>query len=200
VGPSVFIASAAAQPKVGYAYGQVTNLSSDGSSFTLTWTPKAAQGNTAAPKTVQVSVTTATKERTRKGTTGPLAPGDYALVVGTTSPTGLTARRVLYSVSPFKGRAIIARIALHRVAGTVSATTTAGGTTPATLTIVTKTNKTLTFTITATTRFRVNKVLQTTPPAFTAGERVIVRYRRATQTKTLIAIAVVVPAAKTARA
>lgn len=199
-GSGILAASAKAQPRAAFVYGQVSNLSTDGTSFTLTWTPKAAQGATATPTTVQVLVTTATKEKPRKGTTGALVPGDYALVVGTQSQAGLTARRILYSATAFNGRAIIARLAVHRAVGTVSATTAASAAAPATVTIVTKVNKSLTFTITATTKFRVNKTLQSAAPTFTQGERIIVRFRRDAKTKTLVAVAIAIPAAKSSQA
>jgi hypothetical protein len=169
----VFAAKNSANGQRAYAYGQVSNLST--SSFTLTWTPKKA-GQAAAPKSVQVLLTSTTKEKARKGTTGALANGEYALVIGSKSASGISARGILYSTTPF-------RHFRNVVAGTVNLSAS----TPTSLVITTKAGKTLTFAITSATKYRVNQQLVTSPPALTNGEKVRVHFKRDAATKSLIA-------------
>jgi hypothetical protein len=182
---------AVAAPRIGVAFGQVSNLTTNG--FTLTRTVKAKTTGATSPVQTQVTVTATTKEQARKGTTGALANGEYALVAGVKSKGAVTATRVLYSVKPF-------RVALsHRVAGAVTQSS------PTSLTIQTRAGATYTFTINAQTKFRVNKQTQTTAPTFTTGERVVVVFIRAKATgtagaaasaPTLVARGIIVPAAK----
>lgn len=168
------------------AYGQVSNLSASG--FTLTRTPKKAGAN-ATPKVVQVSLSSTTKEKARKGTAGALANGEYAFVVGAKSASGIAATRVLFSSTAFKAHRLLSR---HAAAGTVNS----AATTSTSISITTPKGKTLAFAITAQTKYRVNKHLTTTAPAFTNGEKVRVRYSRDTTTKALTArVIVVVPVA-----
>jgi hypothetical protein len=106
---------------------------------------------------------------------------------------------VIYSARPFRAAKLAAVIRarfVHRAAGTVvtSAASTAG--TLSSLTIQTRAGKSLTFTITTSTRFRVGGQLVTTAPTFTAGEKVRVAYVKDTATSTLVARAIGVPAAK----
>lgn len=187
-----FAASPHKAVKFGYAYGQVANLST--SSFTLTRT----NAKTGATKSVQVSLSGTTKEKARKGTTGALANGEWALAVGPKSTAGIAANRVLYSSKKFKASVIILRLKLqraialarrHRVAGTVSPNQTAG-----TLTITTKKGKSISFQLAATTKYAVSGQAATTAPTFTAGEKVVVWFKRDRATKTWVALRVNVPA------
>jgi hypothetical protein len=145
--------------------GQVSNVSATG--FTLTWTPKHGK-NDVAPVThsVQVATSTTTVERARKGTTGTLANGDFAVVLGTRARGAVTAKRVLFATAPFK-------IRLHVAIGTVAA-----GTSATSLVITTRAGKTRTLAITASTKFFQGKVAATAPLALTAGEKVLVRVAR----------------------
>jgi hypothetical protein len=188
--------------KVGYAAGQVSNLTSAG--FTLTMTPKkvATGATAAAPKVVQVTIAATTKQQARKGTTGSLTAGEYALVVGTKTATGLTARRVLFSATAFKAgrlirvlraRHILARATTHRVVGLVNLSST----TASTLSLTTKKGAVVTFTITPTTRYRVAGAPVTVAPTFTNAERVVVVFKRDPATKTRTALGVVVPKSST---
>jgi hypothetical protein len=173
-----------------FAAGVVSNVSATG--FTLTTTPKAATSTTRATpvaKVFQVTLGANAKERALKGTTGALVNGDYALVVGSRAKTAFTAGRVLYSATAFKAGALLNRLRHPRAAGTV-----ATGTTATSLVITTKGGKTLTFTITATTKFRVGKTPQATAPTLTVGQNVVVRYTRDATTKTLVAKAIGVKA------
>ena len=77
------------------ATGLVSNLSATG--FTLTRTTKATATTAAAIKTTQVALNATVKERATKGTTGALANGEYALVVGQKTTAGITAKRVVFS-------------------------------------------------------------------------------------------------------
>jgi hypothetical protein len=165
------------------AYGQVSNLM--GSGFTLTWTPKKA-GSTASPKSVHVLVSSTTKEKARAGTTGPLTNGEYALVVGTRGAAGIVANRVLYSKAAFNAHRLLRR---HLAAGVVNR----NATTATSLAITTAKGKTLVFAITPQTKYRVNKVLTTTAPTFTNGEKVRVRFalNPATKARTALLITVV---------
>lgn len=185
--------------KFGVAAGQVANLS--GTGFTLTRTVKSATvGGTPTTLTLAVTVSATTKEVARKGTTGTLTNGEYVLVAGKKSTSGIVARRVIFSSKPFRAgllaRKMMARHTLkaiarrqHRVAGTVT------GTTATSLTLQTLKGKPLTFGITTATRFHVNGQLQASEPTFTAGERVIVRFVRNKTTKSLVARAINVRAA-----
>lgn len=183
---------AVAAPRVGLAFGQVSNLSATG--FTLTRVAKAKTTGATAQLLTQVTITATTKEQARKGTAGPLANGEYALVAGVKSKGAVTATRVLYSTKPFR------HVLSHRVRGFVTASS-AGS-----LTIETRAGASYTFAITAQTKFRVNKQVQTTAPTFTTGERVIVVFTRekasatgaAATIPTLVARGIAVPAAKTA--
>lgn len=172
-----------------YAYGQVSGVSATG--FTLTpIAKKAAAGTTAAPVTpIAVTTSTSTKERALKGTTGTLADNEYALVIGTRSATGITAKRVLFSVKKFRAGKLIKRIralAPKRVVGAVT------GSAAGSLSILTKAGKTFTFSITTKTHFRVNGQAATTAPAFTTGEKVRVVYHLNPTDNTLVANAIAV--------
>jgi hypothetical protein len=184
---------AIAAPRVGVAYGQVSNLLATG--FTLTRTVKSRTTGTTTQVQTQVTIIATTKEQARRGTTGALANGDYALVAGVKTKGAVTATRVLYSIKPFR------HALTHRVAGSVVTSSATS------LTIQTRAGATYTFTINAQTKFRVNKVTQTAAPTFTTGERVIVVFIRAkatgttgttTSAATLVARGIIVPAAKTA--
>ncbi len=179
-----------------FAYGQVSNLSTSG--FTLTQAPKKAGGATSL-KAVQVLLGNTTREKTRKGTTGALANGEYALVVGLKGSSGITANRVLYANKAFNGRRMIMRarakrilrhLRRHQVAGTVNGATT----TSSSLAITTPKGRTLTFAITAQTTFRVNKQRATTTPTLTNGEKVRVLFARDRATKTRTARMIIVVA------
>ncbi len=196
----------AAQKKVAtpraFAYGQVSNLSSAG--FTLTRTPKKA-GSAASSKAVQVVLSSTTKEKTRKGTTGALTNGEYAFVVGGKSTSGISANRVLFSSKPFNAHRLIQRtkakrlahriahglLRRHLVVGLVNGTAT----TSTSISITTAKGKTLVFAITPQTKYRVNKALTTTSPAFTNGEKVRVRFARNAATKSQTARVITVVAA-----
>lgn len=186
-------------PRLGVVAGQVSNLSATG--FVLTASARKVAAGTAAPaaSTFQVAIAATTKEIARKGTTGTLQNGDYAVVVGARSATAVAARRILFSTTPFKGKTIravaqkVVAARVYRAAGTVAPTTTAS-----TLVITTKAGKTLTFSITSATKFRVNKQLVATAPVLIAGQRVIVLYSHdKTTTTTLDARAVKVRPVKT---
>lgn len=167
--------------------GQVSNLSVSG--FTLTRTTKATATKAATVKTVQVTFSATVKERAAKGTTGALANGAFALVVGQKSATTVMAKLVVFAAAAKGLRPAIRRLTHVRV-GTVTAGT------PTSIAITTKAGKALTFTLTGTTKFRVGKQLATTAPTFTTGEKVRVVYKRDRATKSLIALAVRVPALK----
>jgi hypothetical protein len=169
------------------ATGLVSNLSTTG--FTLTRTTKATATTAAAVKTSQVTLNATVKQRATKGTAGVLANGEYALVIGQKTAAGLTAKRVVYSTTA-KGLRHAVRLLARMRAGTVSAITPAG------ITITSKAGKTFTFTLTTTTTYRVNKQATTTVPTFTTGEKVRVLFRRDRATKSLIALAIVVPTPK----
>ncbi|MGH2441925.1 MAG: hypothetical protein ACRDFX_02030 [Chloroflexota bacterium] len=185
------------------AYGQVSNVSSTG--FTLTRTPKKA--TTTTPKSVQVILNSSTKEHARKGTTGTtLANGEYAFVAGTKTTAGFTANQILFSSTKFNARKMILRIKLqrilnaltrgHRAAKAHGAVGAVASSSATSLVITTAKGKTLTFAITATTKYRVNKQLTTTTPIFTSGEKVRVMFARNASTKTLTARVInVVPVA-----
>lgn len=188
--------AAAPAPKAHWAAvgGQVSNLA--GNTFTLTLNPKAAaKGKTT--RTVQVTVASTAKLQARAGTTGSLASGDYAVVVGTRLQTSVTANRVLFSATVFparraaaliRARHTIAVLSHRRAAGTVQSST---GTT---LAITTKAGKALTFQLTPTTNFRVSGQVSHTAPTFTTGERVVVAFTVDKTTKQFIATAVAVRA------
>ena len=177
--------------------GQISNLSTtaSGSTFTLTLNPKAATTGTAS-KTVQVTVGANAKQQARAGTAGPLANGDYAIVVGTRTQTSFTANRVIYSATAFRTGRVAAGIRArhtlnvlshHRVRGTVQSGTAT------TLTITTRAGKSRTFQLTATTNFRVNGQVSHTAPTFTSGQQVTVVFtvdkttRQATATGVVLA-------------
>jgi hypothetical protein len=174
---STFAASAHAQNHRARAYGQV-HLVPGG--FILTLKHPRADGATTV--TVQVPTNPAPKEIARKGTTVPLDEGDYALVVGTKSTTGLVASRVLYSDAPFK-------VHRSRAIGTVTAITL-NGSTLTSITIQTKKGKSLDFEITAQTHYRVNKQLQSAAPTFAQGERVAIRFTIDKATKHRLALVI----------
>jgi hypothetical protein len=165
-----------------FAYGQVSNLSTTG--FTLTRTPKNGPS-----KVVQVLLNGTTKEKARQGTTGPLTNGEYALVVGASGASGITANRVLYSSTAFNAhRSLRGHLAVGLVNG--------AATTATSMSITTAKGKTLVFAITPQTRYRVNKILTSTAPTFTNGEKVRVLFSRNAATNGLIAhVIAVVPAA-----
>jgi hypothetical protein len=189
-----FAAKAKQTPgRFGFAAGQVSNLSSTG--FTLTRTTKGTATTAAVTKTLPVTLATNVKVTARKGTTGALTNGEYALVIGKKSTAGIVAQRVVYSSTKFnanrQGRIAVARhtiavLSVHRVAGTVTGFSPATGTLTS-LTIQTKAGKTVTFSITSATRFAVKGQLQTAAPAFTTSNTVVVRYVRNKTTKTLVA-------------
>lgn len=190
---SVSGALAAKQHKASHAfvYGQVSNVSA--SSFTLAWTTKAKAGAAATQKSASVTLAAGAKEAARKGTTGPLTNGEYALVIGTKTASGITARRVVYSATAFnpkkmialaRARAILA--ARHHVVGTVNGSQT----TAASLVITTKRGKTRTFSITAATKFFASGQQVATAPTLTNGETVGVFFKRDAATKTLMALRV----------
>src|SRR5579859_267820 len=167
--------------------GQISSVT--GNTFTLTLNPKAAAKGTAA-KTLQVTLSSTTRERALAGTTGAPAAGDYAVVVGIQAPTGLTANRVIFSAKAFAaGRMVRALRDQHTLK--VLAIRTARGTvqssTATTLVITTKAGKTLTFQVTTTTHFRVNGQPAQVAPIFTTGEQVVVRYTRNKATKQFVA-------------
>jgi hypothetical protein len=170
---------------VTFAAGQVSNLAPAG--FTLTSTRKASA--TAAPttQTLQVVVDAKTKERARKGTTGALVNGEYAVVVGRVTATGLTARVIVYSSTAFKGnragRRVLAALR-HRAAGTVTAASATS------VTIQTKNGKSRIFGIMAGTRFLVNGKAQQTVQTLTIGQTIVVRFARDKTTKTFVARAI----------
>lgn len=197
--------SFAAQKKVAtpraVAYGQVSNLTTTGFTLTRTWKKAGA-----TPKVVQVALSSTTKEQARKGTTGALATGEYAFVVGAKGATGVAANRVLYSTKAFNAKRLIQRIKAQRLAQRIAhrllrphaaAGLVNGATTTSTsIAITTAKGKALVFAITPQTKYRVNKALTTTAPTFTNGEKVRVRFTRAAATKTLTArVITVVPAA-----
>jgi hypothetical protein len=174
-------AAASAGPRLVLAAGQVSNLSPTG--FTLTRTRQHPRANGSTTVVVQVSTTPATREIARKGTTGALANGEYALVGGLRTDSTLSARRVLYAATPF-------RVHRHRAIGTVSASSATF------LTIQTRNGKSVTFEINGQTHYRVNKQLQSAAPQFTKGERVAVRFRldRATKARLARVITILPPA------
>ena len=172
--------------------GKVSGVTATG--FSLTPNVASTAGKT--PVSTTITVSAVTKETPQKGTTGPLTNGEYAVVVGTRTATGIAARTVLYATTAINAQRIAKRVRAarrHHVAvGTVNLT----GTTTTTLAITTKRGKHLSFALTSTTKFRVNKVVSLTLPTFTAGERVAVRYKRDKVTKTLVALSVRVLAPK----
>jgi hypothetical protein len=167
-----FAAQKKAAAHSAFAYGQVSNLSAAG--FTLTRTSKKS---TTPPKVFQVLLSSTTKEKARKGTTGAMASGEYAFVAGANGASGISASRVLYSSKAFNAHRS------HRAAGLVNASAT----TSTSLSITTVKGKTLVFAIGPQTKYRVNKVLATIAPTFTNGEKVRVRYTRNPATKALTA-------------
>lgn len=197
----------AAQHKVAtpraFAYGQVSSLSSAG--FTLTRTPKKA-GSATSSIVVQVALSSMTKEKTRKGTTGALTNSEYAFVVGGKGTSGISAKRVLYSSKPFNAHRLILRMRAqrlahrsarhllrsHRAFGLVNGTAT----TSTSISITTAKGKTLVFAITPQTKYRANRILMATAPTFTNGEKVRVRFARDTATKSRTARVITVVAAK----
>src|ERR1700738_2861230 len=80
---SAFAAQAKTTTHRAAAYGQISNLTANG--FTLTVTPRKA-GSTTGLKAVQVIVNSSTKWKARTGTTGPVGNGDFALVAGSKGP------------------------------------------------------------------------------------------------------------------
>lgn len=193
-----------AKARLAFASGQVSNLA--GASFTLTRAPKTTTA-TVAPKTFQVTLGAKATEHARKGTTGALANGEFAFVVGQKSATGITAQRVLYSAKRFNVRRLIAQVRARRLATRIAQRLVrrslrrnlVGGTvstaSPTSLSITTKKGKTFTFAIAGTTKYRVNKQLSTTAPTFTSGEKVRVRFARNAKAHTMTARVVIVPAA-----
>lgn len=168
-------------------FGQVSNLSTSG--FTLSWTPKAGK-NAGITKSVTVTTSSTTTERGPKGAT--LANGDYAFVPGTRVGATVTAVRVAFSTTAFTARQ---RLALtgRLVHGTVVSSTTGQ-----LVIAVGKKGRTLTFTLDATTKYRVNKQVTTSQPVFTAGEKVTIAFTRVKSTTkgapaTLVARRVVIP-------
>jgi hypothetical protein len=186
-------------PKMVVAYGQVSGLATTG--FTLTFTPKKA-GATA--KTWQINITSASQEVAVRGTTGALQNGDFAIVVGSQGTTGIDARVIRFSVKALPARTVAIlrlRVRLAQLAAaearTARGTVVLTGTNPTTLSVSVTTKagaRTVAFAITGTTKFRVGKALVTTPPTFTDGEKVVVRYRVDPTTKALNAIAISVAA------
>jgi hypothetical protein len=167
------------------AYGQVSNLSTGG--FTLTRTPKKA-GSSASLTVVKVLLSSATKEKARKGTTGALTNGEYALVVGAKGAPGISANRVLYSSTGFNAHRLLrGRLAVGLVNGSATTSTS--------ISITTAHGKTLVFAVTPQTRYRIGKALTTTAPTFTNGEKVRVRFARIAATKSHIARVITVVAA-----
>jgi hypothetical protein len=198
----VLAAKTKAMPNVVVAAGQVSGLAaSSPTGFTLTWTPKKAG---ATPKTWQILIAPDTKQIAAKGTTGGLQNGDYAIVVGTQTTAGVQARIIRFSTKPFAARTVAIlrlreRLAAllaaraHVARGTVNLAGTGSG--MLSVNVTTKTGpKTVAFTLTATTKFRVGKTVVTTPPTFTDGEKVLVRYKVDAATKALDALAVAVAA------
>jgi hypothetical protein len=174
VGGVSAVFAAPAKPHWAALGGQVSNLS--GATFTLTLNPKAAAAGKTV-KTVQVTLAATAKQRARAGTTGALADGDYAVVVGTRTQTAMTANRVVYSAKAFavarvaagiRARHTLSVLAHHRARGTVQSGTATS------LVILTRAGKTLTFQLTATTNFRVNGQVSHTAPTFAAGQKVVV--------------------------
>lgn len=175
--------------------GQVSNVQS--SAFTVTFTPKKTG---VAPKIFQVTTTATTKHLALKGTTGALTNGEYAIVIGAKTTTGVTARTVRYSVTPFKARQVrILRLRLELAAltamkartvrGTVNATQPAAGVLA--ITVTTKKGAvTRSFTISPTTKYFVGKTPATSAPAFTSGEKVAIHFKRDKTTKALDALAI----------
>jgi hypothetical protein len=150
--------------------GQVSNLAPTG--FSLTFTPKKGK-NGAAPvaRTVQVTTTSSTIEKARKGTTGTLTNGEYAVVLGSGAKGAVTATRVLFSTKQF-------HIRRHALKGAVAA-----GTSASSLVVTTHAGKSRTFAITTTTRFFQGKTATTAPLALSAGQKVSVRFARDTAVK-----------------
>jgi hypothetical protein len=169
------------------AAGQVSNLTATG--FTLTRTTKATATTAAAVKTAQVTLDATVKERATKGTTGALANGEYAFVIGQKTAAGITAMRVVYAADA-QGLRHAIRLLTHFRSGAVSASTATS------ITLTTKAGKSLTFTLTGVTKFRVGKQLSTTALTFTTGEKVRVMFKRDKATKSLVALTIGVPAQK----
>lgn len=193
----VFAASGQGKPHLAVAVGQVTGLT--GTAFTLSRTNK----KTNATTTFAVTTGTATKERALKGTTGALADGEYAVVVGVESQQGaITANQVVYSTTakPLARVAKLARLRVairryqlalwRRAAGTVQSYTPG-----ATLSITNKNGKTLTFAISSTTRYRVDGQKAGAPASLSGTVRVIFK-RDATVKTQLDALAIIVPVAR----
>jgi hypothetical protein len=169
-------------------FGQIANPASSG--FTLTWTPKAGKSAGVA-RSLSVVTSPTTKERAAGGATA-VAAGEYAFVVGTRSKGTVTARRVVFSTSAFTARQ---RAALRGVLVRGTVVSSAGDQ----LTVsVGKNARTVTFTLTGATKYRVSREVSTTAPTFTAGQKVIIAFTRAkgttAGTKTFVATRVVVPA------
>ncbi len=171
----------------GFVVGQVSNVSTTG--FTVTRTTKATATTPATTRTVAVTLAPAAKERATKGTTGALANGEFALVVGQRTATAITAQRIVYSTT-LKSVRRAARLLARSAVGTIN---TASATT---VTITTKRGVTRTFSLTPTTKYRVNKVVSTTMPAFVSGQKVRVVFKLDKTTKTLVALRVAIPVAK----
>lgn len=163
------------------AYGQVSNLSQTG--FTLTTIARTTKtGATVPSQAITVALAATTKVQARKGETAALANGDYAVVLGTKSTNGIAAARVIYSAQPFvkAGTKTVAR----QVRGAAGTITASSGTS---LTIQTGTGKSLTFTITAKTNFRVNGTKAAAAPTLTVGQKARVLYTVDATSKSLIA-------------
>ena len=152
------------------AYGQVSGLSTSG--FTLTTIARTTKsGKTVAARAITVATTATTRITPRKGQTGALANGDYAVVLGSRTGTSIAAARVVFSTQAFQ-RAAKEALAhrVRRAAGTVTSST---GTS---LTIQTRAGKALSFVLTGRTHFRVDGTKATSAPTLTAGEKVRVRF------------------------
>lgn len=159
-----------------HAYGLVSNLSASG--FTLSRPATAKHAATS----IQVSLATVTRERALKGTTGPLANGEYALAIGTKSASGLSALRIVYSAKPFHANRHLARGAVQSFSN-------------GQLVITTKAGKQLTFSVTVQTKYRVNGKLAAAAPALSQGEQVRVRYHVDKTSQALIANVIAIKSA-----
>ena len=169
--------SAAAARKPATFAGQVSAVA--GNTFTLTRT-SAKTGKTV---TLTVTLAPGAKEHARRGTTGPLANGEFAVVVGSRASKGaITANRVLYSTTAFKVR--------HHARHIGHGTYVASASSAASLVIANKAGKQRTFTITPATSYRVAGKVVTTPPTLTNGEKVAVSFKRDKATKSLVALVI----------
>ena len=184
--------AAKAKAKVRFAVvsGQISAVA--GNTFTLTLNPKAAtQGKTT--RTVQVTLAPNAKLQPRAGTTGAIANGYYAVVVGTRAESAVTARRVIYSATAFRTARVASGIRARHTLAALSHRTARGtvqSSTATSLVITTRAGKTLTFQLTSTTQFRVKGQLSQTAPTFASGQQVVVRYTRDKTTSQLTASAV----------